>query len=92
MSTKEQTVDRGILRGAVGRTITCPDCGHALDVKTAVLIILAKGAAHALAGLLLGRISCGSCWDSGFDSRYTVAETVAELVSAGLDVIDGRTL
>ena len=60
MDDMKKTIERGLLRDAVGRMIFCPNCKKSLDVSNAVLISTDEAAG----------ISCGPC----FHARYSFAQ------------------
>jgi len=74
----QKTVNRGLLRFAAGRAITCPACGIVLDFRRTVVATAPSGKPTVIA--------CGDCWDAAVDANGG-ADAVAEW-----DVIDGRNI
>lgn len=73
------TVNRELLRCAVGQALECPHCGHILDAQRAVCALPEGGPA---------RIACVGCYERELWPH------VAGLRAVGLavDVLDGRVL
>lgn len=76
---------RIVVRAAVMRAIFCPDCGHILDIRDAVLVTGTRGAA----------VACGRCFDRQINtaaekSGFTRAQVLELFGPDGID--DGRTL
>lgn len=79
-NTLKATIDKRLLRHAVGHAIFCPSCGEILDYRRAVLAT----------GPAVSATLCVKCWDRTVE-RLKGRGMTAEQIASKIDVIDGRT-
>ena len=92
LSALERKMHRETLKYAVGRAISCQECGTVLDYRKATLVT------HKPEGM---SIRCTSCWDSVVERMPASAREVMEharevgqplFENHAIAILDGRTL
>lgn len=76
-----RTVNRNLLKYAVGRAMFCPSCETIMDYRRAVLITVMRGN-----DTLATKCLCTKCWDPK-QSTFTTAMTDKGL---SVELVDGR--
>ena len=81
----QTTVERNLLKHAVGLRIFCPNCEQIMDVRRAVLASILVAPNHRNTR---EHVCCAECWDR---LRPTI-EGLLKTSGGTLEVIDGRVL
>jgi hypothetical protein len=79
----ERTIQYELLRFAVMESLTCPYCGHVLDVRQSVLIGIAQEG-HPERNAIL----CADCWDARKERTLAYAQSREQRIT--LEITDGR--